>query len=362
MNSENRELLPIRWATWPKWVLATILGLVLGSTLGLLILFPEALSVPGGVDVMNVFRGMPAELAPSSPTALSRAIAGAVAGAGLMVGALQWLILRRHFDRAGRWILASTLGLAVALALGGAIGGLVSGAIAGTVVGISEWFVMRRYVYKAGLWIVGNTIGFAAAMIVGSSVFSLAFGILFGGVTGGVLVWLLRSPVSITAEQFTVRITPKIKRPASDRLYRLFMLFAILMVPIGACIVTFFITLNNPARFVLFGLLVAIVPILLMRFWVGRRRKVFARSSATAKAKVVDQKKVGGTLGSLGYRLIIEFDAVRPDTSIEPIMLEVTVPRDIHEYAPGASLDVRYSTEDPTVAILEYEFAEHKLD
>ena len=170
----------------------------------------------------------------------------------------------------------------------------------------------------------------------------------------------------------------KIKRPVADRLYPIFVTFSVLMVPVGVCGVVFLFSIGDSLTAVMFGLLIAIGPALVTRFWVGRRRNVLSRSLAMASAKVVDQKKVRASGGGSGdlldlvvvaieilspsykYNLVIEFDAIRTEKRVEPTMLEATVPKDFHDtHPPDTSLDVRYSMEDPAVAILEYEFAEY---
>jgi hypothetical protein len=57
------------------------------------------------------------------------------------MGTLQWLYLRRHFHRAGWWIVISTLGWTIGLA--GIMGQLLVGAAVGAVTGIALELLLR---------------------------------------------------------------------------------------------------------------------------------------------------------------------------------------------------------------------------
>lgn len=117
---------------------------------------------------------------------------------GATMGVAQWLVLRRHFQGIGAWIIASTLGGGVGFSLGGGIplaylwaralqayspvvrqtpliGDIISslsifptiavllliGLLLGLVIGISQWNVLRRYVRYAGWWPAVNSVAFA---------------------------------------------------------------------------------------------------------------------------------------------------------------------------------------------------------
>ena len=180
------------WVILILWILAWPFGLLFGSILGVLLLFPEAMSVHGGVDALAVFGDK--SIAGSSSMAAIRAVIGAMGGAGALIGTMQWLIMRRYFYRSGWWVLASALGLAIALTLDGAIGGVVVGIFGGVVVGLSQWLVIRRFVYKAGWWVLASVIGWVAGLALGRGASWLPFGIVYGVITGSTLIWLLRFP------------------------------------------------------------------------------------------------------------------------------------------------------------------------
>jgi hypothetical protein len=85
--------------------------------------------------------------------------------------------------------------------LGNTMGAAVLGVVS---VGIMQWLVLRRRVHRAGWWVwvtlVGLGVGLGLGQFVGLplvSVWSVVLGLpVFGAITGGVLVWLLRRPVS----------------------------------------------------------------------------------------------------------------------------------------------------------------------
>jgi hypothetical protein len=156
-TSPTAHLTAGEWALGLWWVLATTVGWVVGFTIC------EALK-----DFVESFRSD-----------------GAVIG--ISVGILQWLVLRRHFNRAGWWVLASITGFAVGKALGdalaqadlGAVGLALSGAAIGTSLGIAQWVVLRRHVEQAAWWVLASV----AAWAVGWSIIGVV-GEAAGGPTG----------------------------------------------------------------------------------------------------------------------------------------------------------------------------------
>ena len=91
---------------------------------------------------------------------LGLALGGEI-GVGLFVGLAQWVVLRRYFSQAGWWILASAAGWIAGWVIitsglivspgGGLFTAIVSGAAFGLTVGVAQWFVLRRWTKFAGL-------------------------------------------------------------------------------------------------------------------------------------------------------------------------------------------------------------------
>ncbi len=132
------------------------------------------------------------------PAVIAAGYLGVAVGVSV-VGALQWLALRRHVPRASRWLLAS---LGAAAVVGGvvfgvgafdaAVGWIAGVSVFGTVVGVLQWLVLRRQIPRAGWWVLASTVGWVAGMPVGDSVGPPGLGAVYGAITGTTLVWLLR--------------------------------------------------------------------------------------------------------------------------------------------------------------------------
>jgi hypothetical protein len=122
---------------------------------------------------------------------------------GAVVGALQWRVLRRQIDLSAWSILASSGGLLAGFILGWSLGGppfdfLLAFVMVGLLNGIVQWRALRPLVDRAGWWVLASSLGFAVGGAVGigllfavgdpvirafSAVVSNAFG---GGASGEV--------------------------------------------------------------------------------------------------------------------------------------------------------------------------------
>ena len=131
---------------------------------------------------------------------------------GFLVGAMQWLVLRRLLPRVGWWVLATTLGwaggvFALGLLAGKSIISWVAAGVAfGAVPAAMQWLVLRRRVSWASWWPVATIPGMCACVFVflvatrgadtdipGIAGGGAMGGALYGAITGVALVWLLRN-------------------------------------------------------------------------------------------------------------------------------------------------------------------------
>jgi hypothetical protein len=127
---------------------------------------------------------------------------------GASVGALQWLVLRRHIAAVSRWAIFTGLGFA--------LGSFVFLAFMGAGVGLMQWLLLRRDLNKTGWWPVVNAVAWPLGYMMGSAlgvpvgaalnsvlvanlVSALLTGAIIGAITGAVLVWLLRENAVLLA-------------------------------------------------------------------------------------------------------------------------------------------------------------------
>ncbi|MBN2501341.1 MAG: hypothetical protein JXB38_11230 [Anaerolineales bacterium] len=168
-----------------RWVLATLLGVTVGSLLAYR--SASILYIILGTDKLSSFVDFyPIILEPVC--------------IGLSTGIFQWLVLRSIIKKSGWWVLATTVGWLtwelfvypfstfnfMAL-LGSDLGQLL---VVGGVLGSLQWLVLRKKSPYAGLWIVMTLLGVSAdaAMAVFMDTYSLfdysVFGLLIGLFTG----------------------------------------------------------------------------------------------------------------------------------------------------------------------------------
>jgi tRNA A-37 threonylcarbamoyl transferase component Bud32 len=176
------------WALWSSWVLASAVGRGVGSYL-VVELLPERF-----VALVN---------------ATSFTVVSAVweAGVGAVVGVAQWVVLRRRIRRAGWWVLASTVGWAVfgigyAMVFASDRGGFLFGGF-GVAVGVAQWLVLRGQIERAGWWVLVSTLVITAHktvwLLFGVGYWwhhEAALGTVSGMLTGLALVWLLKERIS----------------------------------------------------------------------------------------------------------------------------------------------------------------------
>jgi hypothetical protein len=171
--------------TWALWLL-TALGFPVGGL--------PAIAL-GGVDDV--------------PTAV---LGGAAAG--LVIGAGQWLVLRRAAGTHWAWVPATAAGLALGLAVGAALVGygtgavdlVVQGAVSGAGVGLAQGLVLRRGrgAARALVWALTTVLlwplGWSVTRAFGVSVedqfavFGATGALTVTVLSGAVLVLLLREP------------------------------------------------------------------------------------------------------------------------------------------------------------------------
>lgn len=178
------------WRVWFLWLLATAVGWGWGVYWGWYANDEPKTLEAAPVDIVAGYLGV---------------VTGTV-----LVGVLQWLVLRRHVARAFRWVVVSLGAVAVVGIVIFGVGlvdqdlGWLSGvSLFGTVVGLLQWAVLREHIQRAGWWVVASTVGWVAGMPLGDLGGPPGLGAAYGAITATVLVWLLRQ-----RQPAAVRATP----------------------------------------------------------------------------------------------------------------------------------------------------------
>jgi hypothetical protein len=186
---------------WLLWMAATTGGWVLGTAISFLLSL--VLSVTGLSDALNAD---PASITQSTMLLLMGVSLVILLIIGASVGAMQWLVLRRHLADVQRW--------AVFTGVGFALGSFAFLAFMGAGVGLMQWLLLRRDLNKTGWWAVicavawplgymvggnlGVTVGAAVNSTLLANLLSAALtGVIIGAVTGAVLLWLLRENAAL---------------------------------------------------------------------------------------------------------------------------------------------------------------------
>ena len=201
MATLNSDRAQAGWRFWLLWMGACIVGV-----------FVYALMIPFIVAAMNAIA--PAQQAGSgAPGQTWTGVAIALIGSGTLgavIGLAQWLVLRRYLRGSGWWVLATAIGYAVPLALGPLFplpqppwlaGGMMF-LLFGIVLGVLQWLVLRGRVQKAGWWVAISIVSWLAAFaLIGAVIVSGLYAEPFDlyaaflvpvALAGAGIVWVLR--------------------------------------------------------------------------------------------------------------------------------------------------------------------------
>ena len=173
---------------WLLWVLASTVAFGVGGRLG------AAWSPSRDLIVVGYF---------------------ALSASTILTGVLQWLLLRRHVGDTDLWVLASVGAVAAIGVIAFGVGminrdiGWVLGVVVGWIVlGLLQWLILRQQVPSAGWWVLATMLGLFVAgpvvgfvswatgapvdSVVGEVLRWVAFGAAYGTITGVTLSLLLR--------------------------------------------------------------------------------------------------------------------------------------------------------------------------
>lgn len=225
LHTQKTAVAPAPWQLWRQWVAANSLAELVGLG-GSALLGVALVQLVGDTAVAVVL------------LALVMILAGTFLE-GVIVGWLQWRVLRRPFPTLLRlsWVRATAVGAAIAWTLGmlpstfmglsaettntpppevsnALVYGLaaIMGLVLGPILAIPQWTVLRHYVRQAGWWIPANSLAWAGGMMlifVGTSfippeginvstavillITLAAAGAIVGAIHGLALVWFLHN-------------------------------------------------------------------------------------------------------------------------------------------------------------------------
>jgi hypothetical protein len=205
----------VGWGFWLQWLLASTVGWFVGFIISWL-LAAIILGEDNGINVLKLILGyfmggaalgsvvglmqwlvLRRQVSRAGWWVLASAAGFAVVGGG-GYGAAD-VVFDYLIGWGGVSSLTNILGRTVVVALGGAVAGIL------------QWLVLQSQVSRAGWWVLASTVGWGLCMAMAFSGLSLlesdietfiptllllvGGGVVLGAVTGGALVWLLRQPV-----------------------------------------------------------------------------------------------------------------------------------------------------------------------
>lgn len=200
IDISERKVEQNEWKLWLGWMVMTGLGLLIGF------LPSRLLAEIIGLGIARI---------------LSPLLAGGLIGMG------QWLVLRSFITDCSDWILATGAGWGIGYAAGifilqllptGYWFGLFGIGLFGLIVGLIQWPILRREIPNIVPWIIANVVGWVSGFILSQVFTNLIYnnfevsefiisivilsvnGLISGALIGAVLVWIVRKP-DIQAEK-----------------------------------------------------------------------------------------------------------------------------------------------------------------
>jgi hypothetical protein len=157
ISAQTAPSIPFHWLAWAEWVLINGIAGVIGVAL---LFMPETRRL-----AFN----------PQAPS-----VVGSIVLFSLMLGTLQSFVLRLPLGQAVRWVLLSALGALLAWAailawlslglLGGGVGWVVIGAAAGAILGFMQARALPLNDADRKHWVVSSSIGWAVAIAIGATI------------------------------------------------------------------------------------------------------------------------------------------------------------------------------------------------
>ena len=194
----------IRWISWFKWFVATLIGLIAG----LVVFFLIGVTVGEFIDE-------------EFPPFVFGIVLGTIFGTAF--GIAHWLFLRRYLPGTGGWIPATIVAFALAAAI---IFGLLNpensepsvllrishSIVAGLSLGFAQWLVLRTrlalpaslwILFSLGGWIIGELTGIAMENLAEEPLPLMATFLVGASLPGIGMIWLLRQHFQTTGVEIS---------------------------------------------------------------------------------------------------------------------------------------------------------------
>lgn len=199
----NQKESPVGWGFWFLWVLATAVSWGVSVFVGFFILFFQALgrtAPASGVSPVVIWlegtalgTGIGAVIGTFQWLVLRRHIPQS--GWWVLASAVGWgagsIVLRVVSEVTGEHM-PEFLGLPQFEEVSGVMI-VVAGAVAGVMIGIMQWFILRRHISQSDWWVLASALAYAGASVGVRAVGSVALGgVIVAVVTGTAMAWLLR--------------------------------------------------------------------------------------------------------------------------------------------------------------------------
>lgn len=183
-RQENAEILTTihkkpEWFFYPIWVILTTLCVPIAFFIDLAIIMPVITRFVGDIIYVDGVRRITEDY-------LGMQVF--VPTAGLLMGLLQYGLLRRYLPRMGWWVLATIggwlLGLLLLLTPGwlnwtdASIDIDLAFIVIGLSIGVGQWMALRRRLPRAGWWIGANVVGWGLLSLITSDTSLGQFGLL----------------------------------------------------------------------------------------------------------------------------------------------------------------------------------------
>jgi hypothetical protein len=196
-------------ATLFWWMFASVVtpfvGIVAGGCIAIAIGVVTRMIVPRINDSLN-----------ANNIALLVSIVTLAVSTGAIVGWGQWLVLRMDMPRSRSWIALTALGWGLGWPLALLVSQLdrgsdwSAGLLLGVIIGAFQWLFLRRRRQEASWWVVASVAGMVLSVVVGNTLknlttfdqgVALANGVIkllgvYSLITGVALLWLRRCPAS----------------------------------------------------------------------------------------------------------------------------------------------------------------------